>query len=589
MKPLDQAIDQAFSDLKSTCGGVRNDYFGIVYLEREFRIPREEALNQVAFGGNDYGIDGFHFDLERKNLYLLQFKYSDSHTQFKGSFQRLIDAGIERIFDAKSQDAQQNQLLLQLHSCLLENQSIIERVYIHFIFLGDPAEAERSQVLDKLREDLENHKYIIDKYFERQITLVIEYRSAQTRKAGPTSHQRKTRTYELSIEKHIERKGPKGENLLVGFVPLMDIHKMYKEMGQRFFERNIRAALPESEAVNRAITKAFRRIIIDPVDDPSVFSFNHNGVSFAAEKIEPDDGMYKVTEPRLLNGAQTVTTFARFLKDNEDHPALKENKNRLEGIKVLCKIISEADQPFVTTVTINNNRQNPVEPWNLHANDFIQLELQDKFRDDLGIYYERQEQAFEGLSDEELDESGIQERTPITLLRLTQTFLVVDGDIDKMSSIRRVFEDDKIYDQVFNNNKLSADTRKIVLCYKIQLRLRKFLKEIIDRGPSKYDYMHRARYLIWALLAQGLLNDDKLDKLLEEYGNDMTIPVNYTEKLSQIATTKVRFIVKELVRQKEYASKIEDGNYSFLRTNSTYKRAMEIAYKKWHWVEKKLK
>ena len=30
----------------------------------------------------------------------------------------------------------------------------------------------------------------------------------------------------------------------------------------------------------------------------------------------------------------------------------------------------------MTRVTINNNRQNPVEPWNLHANDDIQLELQ---------------------------------------------------------------------------------------------------------------------------------------------------------------------------------------------------------------------
>lgn len=28
----DKAIDQAYSDLKSICGGVRNDYFGLLYL-----------------------------------------------------------------------------------------------------------------------------------------------------------------------------------------------------------------------------------------------------------------------------------------------------------------------------------------------------------------------------------------------------------------------------------------------------------------------------------------------------------------------------------------------------------------------------
>lgn len=50
----DQIIDQAFSDLKSQCGGVRNDYFGLVYLQREFEIDRDQAITQVAFGGNDY-------------------------------------------------------------------------------------------------------------------------------------------------------------------------------------------------------------------------------------------------------------------------------------------------------------------------------------------------------------------------------------------------------------------------------------------------------------------------------------------------------------------------------------------------------
>lgn len=64
----DKAIDQAYSDLKPTCGGLRDDYFGLCYLEQEFGLPRDEAVHQIAFGGNDYGLDGFHFDLNRRNL-----------------------------------------------------------------------------------------------------------------------------------------------------------------------------------------------------------------------------------------------------------------------------------------------------------------------------------------------------------------------------------------------------------------------------------------------------------------------------------------------------------------------------------------
>jgi hypothetical protein len=111
MAITDRAIDQAFSDLKQSCGGVRNDYFGLLYLEQEFGLERDRALSQVAFGGNDYGVDGFHFDREKRNLYLFQFKWSDSHAQFKPSFKRLTDAGMERIFGARTQDQYQNQLL----------------------------------------------------------------------------------------------------------------------------------------------------------------------------------------------------------------------------------------------------------------------------------------------------------------------------------------------------------------------------------------------------------------------------------------------------------------------------------------------
>src|SRR5713226_1394657 len=278
MAITDRAIDQAFSDLKKSCGGVRNDYFGLLYLEQEFDVERDRAILHVAFGGNDYGVDGFHFDGEKRNLYLFQFKCSDSHAQFKQSFNRLIEAGVERIFGARSQDQQQNQLLLQLKSCLIENEAVIDRVCIHFVFTGDPAEAERSQVLDKLREDLENKKYLIDQRFGRPVTLVIEFRSARTRKVGPTTHLRKTNTYPVQLDETVTRAGPNDETMTIGFIRLVDLHAMYREMGQRFFERNIRAALPEDEAVNRSIQQSLKRIVIEGKEHAKIRSSTQTGL-----------------------------------------------------------------------------------------------------------------------------------------------------------------------------------------------------------------------------------------------------------------------------------------------------------------------
>lgn len=260
---------------------------------------------------------------------------------------------------------------------------------------------------------------------------------------------------------------------------------MHRELGQRFFDSNIRYGLGESEAVNRAISNTLRQIILDQSELPSVFAFNHNGITLFAERVEYENGHCMLTAPRLLNGAQTVTTLAGFLEKNKANPKLEKGKEVYEGIRVLGKVITDTDQKFVTRVTINNNRQNPVEPWNLHANDLIQLDLQDKFRYDLKIYYERQENAFDQLSIEDLDEYGIHEESKaIQMLKLTQTFLLADGLISRLSEMRRVFEEDKMYEQVFRNGRLKADSRLIMLCYKVQFNLRKFTQEIIQKGRT---------------------------------------------------------------------------------------------------------
>lgn len=585
----DRMIAQAYADLHESCGGVKNDYFGLLYLEQEFRLKRERAMSQVAFGGNDYGIDGFHFDRDTKNLYLFQFKYSTEYGGFRVSFQRLIEAGMDRIFGAKNQDQLQNPLLVQLKSCLLEYEGMVERVCIYFVFMGDPAEAERSSVLEKLREDLENKKYLVDQRFGRSVTLVIEFRSGRTGKVGSASHLRKTNTYTLHLEQPLTRNGPSGEVMTVGFVRLADLHAMFRDMGQRFFDCNIRSALPEGKAVNRSIAQALKRIVLDRKDLPSVFAFNHNGVTLSAEALAWIEGDHQVTEPRLLNGAQTIITVDRFLKSNEGNAGLVSGLSVFHDISVLCKVITNATSEFVTSVTINNNRQNPVDPADLHANDMIQRELQDKFRNDLEIYYERQENAFANLSDEELEEQGITVHKAVELQRLARTFLVSDGNIDKLTSFRDVFEDDRIYAQVFNASRLSADARKALLCYKVQFKLRRLADVIVDRGVNRYEFVRRARNLLWALLCQGMLNDPRIEEYADEFGHGVSVEAQFTDWLSKLATTRCRLLLSDLIKDDIYAARAAEGNFSFLRTNGAYKRCMESAYGRWKWVEKRLK
>jgi hypothetical protein len=549
----------------------------------------EKAINQIAFGGNDYGVDGFHFDEAKRNLYLFQFKFTPSYGQFKQSMQRLIDVGMQRIFSAPNKDDSKNQILIQLRSALIDNRNLIDQICFRFVFTGEPSDAERSKVLDKLREDLENKRYYVEQFFfPRTVNFIVEFRSSSGKVGGVIASETSAK-FTLPVTQSISAQTEAGEQMLTFFVPVIELNQMYVALGTRFFDRNVRYGLGENETVNRAIAKALSQIIIDRSLDPSTFVFNHNGVTLYTESVEAEDDHIEISSPRLLNGAQTVTTFAEFLSKNRDHPKLKNAIEIIERIQVVCKIITNAADPFVTRVTINNNRQNPVEAWNLHANDMIQLELQDKFLDELQLYYERQENAFNQLSAEDLDEYGLKsDSKAIQMLKLAQTFIVTDGNLSRVSEMRRVFEEERTYELVFNASRLATNSHNILLCYKVERRLRKLAEDIRQKGQNKYYFAPKARFLIWALCCQGILNDPKLDKLRAEHGSNMVVSANFSEYLSKLATVQVAPILAALMTDDEYTDRIAEDKLGFLRTDAAFDKCMKIAFSRSKWVRKRL-
>lgn len=589
MANLTQAdIDAVVLSLQETPGVVPDNAFALLYLENEYKLKREEASQRIFWGHNDYGVDAFHVDPQLKNLYLFQFRWSQAPILFRVPYQRLVEVGMDRVFGQAPPGIQEEQFFLQLKSQMLNYQGAIERVFIHLVFNGDPQEAERSMVYEKLREDLESKKYLIDQFFGRPVTMVFQFLSAQSTKVGAIAHQRVTHRYPLHVAETLERSGPQGEVMWVGFVRLIDLHAMFKEMNYRFFERNIRASLSEEAATNRSVYEALERLVLKGEADPAVFAFHHNGVTLFAEKIDKEKGQFILTEPRLLNGAQTITTLDRFLKSHSDNPLLKEKEGALKDLWVMCKIITDARNEFVLEVAINNNRQNPVKPWNLHANDMIQLELQDKLREDLGVYYERQEKAFSNLTPEDLEEMEIKEGKAVEMLKLAQTYLASDGELDKMSRLQEVFEEEKDYERVFSPERLQADSKKVLLCYKAHYRLTRLVREIMEKGEKKYAYMRRARNLLWALLCQAILNDEKVEEMAGRFGRNLAIENDYVDWLAKLASTKARFLIAAIVDKEPYASKAADERYSFLRTKAVYDLCMDQGKKKFGWAAKKL-
>jgi hypothetical protein len=84
---------------------------------------------------------------------------------------------------------------------------------------------------------------------------------------------------------------------------------------------------------------------------------------------------------------------------------------------------------------------------------------------------------------------------------------------------------------------------------------------------------------------QAILNDPKLEGRAEEFGQCLSREAQYNDWLSGPATTRCRFILSDLVADKEYAPRAAEGNFSFMRTNVAYNVQWKIAYEHWRWVE----
>jgi hypothetical protein len=578
-----QDLEQAHQSYKKWGWKKREEYFPVLFLSREFKKPPEDLQAFVSTSISELGVNAFYLDRDRKNFYLYSFHWTDNHKSFKDSFVKLIQTGLESICsDTSSKDP----FLGGMKAALYENQSIIDRVFVYFVFNGDPEKAQNSATLSSLREDLESKKYLIDRYFQnKEVTLNVDFLSNESKRRGGFASHRKTYTYTLPFPHSIERKNSDSNTLYMGFIKIFDLVQMYEEMGLRLFEKNIRAGLSPDNSPNRSIRKSLKNILAG-TEDPANFSFHHNGITISAEHVKLESGSMEITEPRILNGAQTVTSLARFIEENSGTKV--ENNKNLRSVEILAKVIHPNpaidSSGFIVNVTINNNRQNPVEPWNLRASDLIQLEFSDKFKDELSVYYERQEKAFDSLTQEDLEEMGIGQNKSISIKKLGQTFLAIQGEIDKISRLRDVFEDEKKYYNTFKKRYLSVDARNILLLYKTQFRLGSVTNTIQENTAEKYyELFSKSKNLIWSLVLQAILNDPKFGFWVENYGRNLLIEANFNELLKTLGDKKVRPILHEIWRDEKFQKNIQEQNYLFLRNKTTFEKAMEIAKQKYGW------
>lgn len=587
-----EQINELHKAFSARFGGNKEDYFGVAYIANKFNIEPELILSNIAFGGTEFGIDGYYNDMPNKTLYLFTFRWSADHMSFKDALDKLSRRGVEKIFHNVSKAPDDPHMITSLKTELFQNWKAIDKVVIDFVFNGDPVDAEQSKVLSFLRESFEDKSGIIDSYFSRvddpDHLQLFRYVSNQ-RSFGHTSSSRESVEYTLELAETFKISGNQNE-MMVAMLPLGALHQMYSDLGERFFEKNIRSGLDDGSMTNQHIKKSLGRIISgeEPVGN---FPLYHNGITLTAQRLESNGMQLRMVEPRVLNGAQTIKILKQFVDEQEEKENRKNEKKQssnaislregLASTKMMARIIKSSDNDFLKKVTINNNRQNPIMPWNLRANDLIQVGFEELFAK-LGIYYERRENAHKNLTDEDLEAVGT-EKGVIEIRKFAQTLLAMQGQIDRISEMKEVFENEAWYSDTFKERYLDVDPRKFVLLYKVQFRLPTVMREIRNIGSEKYGFISKARDLLWCLSLHGLLNDSKFTKYVEKYGNSTGIEAGVAELLKTTAKSKLRFILSDTLEDKKYQAKIADGKMSFLNTKALLNDCMQRARARFGW------
>src|SRR5437867_5578759 len=243
----EEQLSELHKTLSASCGGCREDYFGIAYISNRFGVSPEQLLSNVALGGTEFGVDGYYHDKPSRTLYIFTFRWSEDHLSFKDPLVKLGSKGIDKIFVDITKSPDDLAMITFLKTDLFQNWKAIDKVVIDFVFNGDPVDAEQSKVLSFLRETVEDKSGIIDSYFSRvdqpDHLQIFRYVSNQ-RSLGHTTSSRDSVEYIVELAETLKVSSGQNE-MMVALLPLDRLHQMYSDLGERFFEKNIRSGLDD--------------------------------------------------------------------------------------------------------------------------------------------------------------------------------------------------------------------------------------------------------------------------------------------------------------------------------------------------------
>lgn len=445
-----ESVQREVADLRDTYDGIANDgnAFAVWAIKFLHDLDDEAALDAADSrlqGSGDGGIDAIVADDPAQVIYLIQAKYSsDFDLAYDETAATELFAGLDLLLseDFADDEGPEFDSARENVRAALEGDS---EVVLQLVLAGRTTQEARDRA-----------QAYLDAYENEQVRLEIVdaielYKLDVDRRSGEDlAGVAVTFTTAGEVLK-VPADAPGLDSAYIAILDgasLVDAVKTYRA---KLVDLNLRFRLKTSR-INDQIAAS---ITDSTGKKQKYFSLLNNGLTITCSRIELDEGRIVLENPQIVNGGQT--TMVLWSNGTSIDPG---------DLQILARVIATSGDEgaaLAKEIAESTNRQNPITPADLKANDEIQKRIQSDFALlDPPWFYERRRNERASLSPARQNLYG---RRIVTKEQIGQRWRAFEGSpANAVTAKQKMFEQQDLYGSTYSTK---IDVRFYLLAHQL--------------------------------------------------------------------------------------------------------------------------
>ena len=382
-------------------------------------LTREFISNYITDDHNDKKVDFLAIVPDEDNLkriYLVQSTFSEKENKDSAKANKASDlnTAISWLFSGEK-ELVPNKLKLLMYECLeyIQKNEVSE---FHVIYNHNlPESIAVTNELNTIQKDLQDRlSAYTTKVFTKELGKTSLLKLLEKKNSGIKIFD----VIQFPFDFFAKQSGDNWEAEL-SVVDGVWLNNLFKTYGEDLFSANYRGFLGANarKKINNVIKSSAE-------NSPKDFWAYNNGITILTNLINKKQKT--LTGISIINGAQTTGCIGTL-----------EKSDKLNDIKVLCKIISCTDSEKSSNIIRYTNTQNAITTWDKYSNDPTQKEIQ-KQLEIFGISYSLKRGSDNNLSD-------------ISIETIAQPLLAFRGNFfGSYDGKNNIFNKKDLYDETFH-------------------------------------------------------------------------------------------------------------------------------------------